>query len=107
MSSNSHTAAHAAHARHDSAKPSSIGDEISGMRDSLSEGVQGVTESGRRVIGAASATARRAIGNARDAGLEYRDRVGKTIADRPLQSVAIAAAAGAVVMGLFLLLRRK
>lgn len=83
-----------------------VRDDLASLNGALRTGVHGAVESGRRVMDAASTTASDLARTARDAAYDTRERVGRTISDRPYTSVAVAAGVGAV-LGAFLMFRRR
>lgn len=83
-----------------------VRDDLTTLNGALRSGVHDAVESGRKVVGAASATATDLARGAREAAYDARERVGRTISDRPYTSVAVAAGVGAV-LGAFLMFRRR
>ena len=86
---------------------SSIRDELAGFKQTVGEGVQDASASGKRVLQAAGSAARDVAGSARDAAYQARDRTSRLIAERPFTSVAIALGAGALFMGAVMMLRGR
>jgi ElaB/YqjD/DUF883 family membrane-anchored ribosome-binding protein len=86
---------------------SSIRDEITDLKDSIQHGAKDAADHGRRVALAAGSAAQDAAVGLRDTALRTHQRARKTIAQRPYTSVAIAAGAGAALMALAMMWRRR
>jgi ElaB/YqjD/DUF883 family membrane-anchored ribosome-binding protein len=99
------TALHTRH--HGNGKLGSVQNEIAELRDTVRTGLHDTSEGGVRVLRAAGATAMELADGAKEKALRTRERVGNTIAERPFTSVAIAAGAGAALMGIAMMLRRR
>lgn len=83
-----------------------VREDLTTLNGALRTGMHDAVESGRKVVGAASATATDLARTAREAAYDARDRVGQTISDRPYTSVAVAAGLGAA-LGMVMMLRRR
>lgn len=85
--------------------------EIADLKSGVTDEVHELTDGGLRIARSAANTARAAAGEMMETGRKQAQRAAKAsrsvISERPLTSVAVAAAAGAVVAGAFLLMRRK
>ncbi len=102
--SHAHTRAHSAHA---DGKLSTVANEVSDLNETLQSSVRDITTHGKRTAQAAGVATKDAVTILRDSALDVRDRVGKSVAERPFTSIAVAAAAGAAVMGLAMMWRRR
>lgn len=101
----------ATNVRHHNGKVGTVRDELGNLRDTVKDGVGEAADSGTRVLRAAGSVAADLATDMRDDVQErfvkQRDRLGDAIAERPFTSIAIAAGAGAAIMALAMLARRR
>ena len=99
------------HAHDGTEEIAALKDEITSLRDNVKEGVQTISENGVRVAKSAGTAARATLGQLAQSGgkrvMAATDSARNAIAQRPLTSVSIAAAAGALCAGAYLMLRRR
>jgi ElaB/YqjD/DUF883 family membrane-anchored ribosome-binding protein len=82
-----------------------VAEELSGLKESLTDGVSQARQSGTRVIKAAGDAAVQAAGSVRDMASDYREKIVDSVNERPFRALAIAAGVGAVLA--LYLFRRK
>jgi len=95
-----------AHSRHHDGKASSVSDGLAELKDTVRTGVHDTTESGKRVIHAASNAAMDAATGLGKSARHTRDRIGESISERPFASIAIAAGVGAWLVAAMMWKRR-
>ncbi len=88
-------------------KLSSVTDEVAQLRDNAKRSLHDAADGGMRVAQSAVAATKQAATDAQASALKTRDRLGDAIAERPFTSVAIALGAGALLMGLGMMWRRR
>jgi ElaB/YqjD/DUF883 family membrane-anchored ribosome-binding protein len=93
--------------RNNGRRTHTVRDDLTTLNGALRTGMHDAVESGRKVVDAASATATDLARSARDAAYDTRERIGRTISDRPYTSVAVAAGLGAAALGVMMMLRRR
>jgi ElaB/YqjD/DUF883 family membrane-anchored ribosome-binding protein len=101
-----HTAHHSGSHNSDH-KLTSVREEIAELKDTMQASAQDAVQHSRRLARATTVAAKDAAVGLRDSALQARDQFSQTIAERPFTSVLIAAAAGAGIMGLAMMWRRK
>src|ERR1051325_7709681 len=82
-------------------------DELSCLKETIQGGLHEASDSGKRVARSASVAARDTYDTIRESAAAYRDRAAKFVNERPMTSIALAAVAGAALMGVFVLWRRR
>lgn len=95
------------HNSHADGTLTAVKSELSDLNDTIHSSARDVMDHGKRTVQVAGSAARQAASRLGGSAIDARDRIGQTIAERPFASVAVAAAAGAMAMGVLMMWRRR